>query len=181
MENKFEKILFTQEQIETKINEMAKSINKHYKNKNNVLLIPIMDGSLVFAGKLILELDFDLFVKSTRISLYDKENKIDKNKIDNLKIDFDSTLIEGKDVLIIDDLLDTGNTINLLKQFCILQKAKSVKVCVLFKKQINPREVEIDVDWFGYEVPNLWIAGYGIDSKTKLRNFKHLGIVKNDG
>lgn len=178
MENNFEKILVTNQEINAKVEELAKQINQFYKNKENVLIVPIMDGSLVFAGNLLLNFDFDLILKSTRISLYNNNDQIDKNKINNINIDFDSKIIEGKDILVIDDLIDTGNTLNLFQKYLFKQKAKSVNICVLFKKMIDPRDVEVDIKWYGFEVPNQWIAGYGIDSKLKYRNFKHLGIIK---
>lgn len=180
MENNFEKILITNDQINQKIKELANSINNYYKDTNEVLMVPILDGSIVFAGQLIPYLDINMTLKSTRVSLYDNSTKIDKSKLDNIKIDFDLSLIKDKDILIIEDLIDTGNTLNILKKFFISHGAKSVKICILFKKEINPRDVEVFIDWFGFSVPNAWIAGFGVDSKSMFRNFKHLGIVKKE-
>ncbi len=180
MENNFEKILVTNDQINKRIIELAHVINEYYKNINNILMVPILDGSIVFAGQLIPHLNIDMTLKSTRVSLYNNNTSIDRSKINDVKIDFDLNLIRNKDILIIEDLIDTGNTLNILKNFFIQNGAKSVKICILFKKEINPRDVEVDIDWFGFLVPNQWIAGFGVDSKAKYRNFKHLGIVKKE-
>lgn len=180
MENNFEKILIANDEINKKIKEIANEINKEYKDKKDVLIIPILDGSIVFAGQIIPLLDFDLILKSTRVSLYENNTFVDRNKLTNIKIDFDKSLIVDKDIIIIEDLIDTGNTLNLLKNYLLENKARSVKICILFKKEIDPREIEIDIDWFCFSVPNEWIAGFGVDSKSKFRNFKHLGIVKKE-
>lgn len=180
MENNFEKIIVTNDEINNKIKEIANKINDEYKDKKDVLIIPILDGSIVFTGQILPLLNFDLTLKSTRVSLYENNTSVDRNKLLNIKIDFNKELIEGKEIIILEDLIDTGNTLNLLKNYLLNNKAKSVKICVLFKKEINPREIEVDVDWYCFSVPDAWIAGFGIDSKSKFRNFRHLGIVKKE-
>lgn len=176
MNNQFSKILYTKEEIEKRIKELAIEINTFYKHTSNVLFVPILDGSLVFSGKLLLDLDFDLEVYSTKISSYSFNKK--SNGKPKIITPFTEELVKGKDILLVDDMIDTGHTLKLFSDYLISLGAKSVKVCILFNKKVNKRIKEVNLDFVGLDIPDEWVAGYGVDSCGKLRNFKHFGIVK---
>ncbi len=170
------KVLYTQAEIEKRIKELANDINQHYKNiDDNVLVVPIMDGSLVFASNLLLELDFMLHVRSTKITSY--HHGIISNNDPKLLIHIPMDLVKGKHILVVEDLIDSGQTLSLFVDYLKQMGAISVKVCVLFNKQVKNRKREVKVDFLGFEIPDKWVAGYGIDSQGFFRNLKDFGIV----
>ncbi len=170
------KVLFTQEQINKRIKELAREINQYYKDINdNVLVVPIMDGSLVFASNLLLELDFMLHVRSTKITSYSHDVK--SNNDPKLLIHVPMDLVKGKHILVVEDLIDSGQTLSMFVDYLKQMGAASVKVCVLFNKKVKNRKREVNVDFLGFEIPDEWVAGYGIDSQGLFRNLKDFGIV----
>ncbi len=170
------KVLFTQEQIDKRIKELANDINNYYKDfKDNVLVVPIMDGSLIFASNLLLELDFMLHVRSTKITSYSHDIK--SNNDPKLLIHVPMDLVKGKHILVIEDLIDSGQTLSMFVDYLKQMGASSVKVCVLFNKNVKNRKREVNVDFLGFEIPDKWVAGYGIDSQGLFRNLKDFGIV----
>lgn len=181
MEKNFEKIIWTNSEIITAIDKIADELNAYYQSYNDeeILIISILDGSIIFSGHLLTRLDFNLTFKSAKISLYG--SKLHPKKEDLvINLNFEKELISGKKILILEDLVDTGLTLDIFKSYLINNGATEVKICSLFKKDISARKTNIDIDWYGLDIPNQWVAGFGIDSRGKFRNFKHLGIVKID-
>lgn len=168
-------ILYTHEQINNKIKELSKEINEYYKDKENILYVPIMDGSIVFSANLLMELDFNLHVRTTKITSY--ADATSSNKEPKLLIHIPMDLVKGKNILVVDDLVDSGHTLSMFLDYLKNMGANDVKLCTLFKKEIQSREKEIFVDFLGFIIPNKWVAGYGIDSQGNFRNLKDFGIV----
>lgn len=179
VENNFLKILYTYEEILSRVQDLAKEINAYYADKGEVLVVPVLDGSIVFAGHIIPLLDFDLHVRCTKITSY-YETKVSTGK-PKMLISIDMSLVKNKTILILEDLIDRGYTLDMFKKYLLDLGAKDVKICVLFNKQIaaaNQRVV--NPDWNGFLIPDEWVAGFGIDSESKFRNFKNFGIVKHN-
>lgn len=181
MVNKFEKyfkkILYTHEQIIDGIDKISKEINEYYKNKKDILVVPILDGSIVFAGNIIPKLDFDLTVRATKISSYYNTRK--SNEKPKINISIDMSMVKGKRILILEDLIDQGHTLEMFKKYLINLGAKDVKICVLFNKKIkgmNNRKIK--PDWSCFYIDDEWVAGFGVDSESKFRNCPFFGIVK---
>lgn len=174
----FTKILYTYDEIQKRISELATEINSYYKSLQNeeVLVISILDGALMYTGQILPKLDFNVIFKTAKVSVYGKKTYA---KVEDLilNINFEEELIKDKHVLVLDDLLDTGTTLKIFKDKLYRLGAKNVKISVLFEKKLK-QDVEIVPDWSGLPIPNEWVAGFGIDSRDKYRNFKHLGIVK---
>ncbi len=170
-------ILYTNDEIKKRIKELADEINAYYKKRkvNNLLVVPIMDGSLVFASELILNLDMMLHVCSTNITSYNETTS--SNKDPKLLIHVPMDLVKGKTILIVEDLIDTGLTLSMFSSYLEEMGAKDVKICVLFNKDVKSREKEVKIDFQGFKVPDKWVAGYGIDSQGYFRNLKDFGIV----
>lgn len=174
----FTKILYTYDEIQKRIKELAIEINSYYKSlqSEEILVLSILDGALMFTGQILPKLNFNIIFKTVRASVYGNKTYA---KVEDLILDihFDTALIKNKHILILEDLLDTGITLKIMRQKLLELGAKNVKICVLFKKDLK-QEIDIKPDWIGLPIPNEWVAGFGIDSRDKYRNFKHLGIVK---
>lgn len=169
------KIIYSYNDINNRIKELAKEINDYYKNKENILYVPIMDGSILFAANLLIEFDFNLHVRTTKISSY--SDNLSSNKNPKLLIHIPMDLVKGKNILVVDDLVDSGHTLSMFLDYLKNMGANDVKLCALFKKDIKPREKEVYIDFLGFMIPNEWVAGYGIDSQGYFRNLKDFGIV----
>lgn len=170
------KVLLTYDQIIKRINELAIELNNSYMDEEDeVLIVPVMDGSLMFASHLILNLNFPLKVQSTKISSYDENitSSLDPKFICNIPTE----KIKGRKILIIEDLVDTGTTLNRMHDFLIANGASDVKICVLFNKDIPNRQLNFNIDFQGFDIPNEWVAGFGVDSQGYFRNLKDFGIV----
>lgn len=174
----FSKILFSYTEIKKRIKELANEINSCYKSIENdeVIVLGVLDGSFVFCGHILPYLNFNIIFKTAKISMYGNKTYADENDM-LMDFNFDAQIVKNKRILILEDLLDTGLTLKKLKDKLIEIGAKEVKICVLFRKKLN-NKMQIDVDWYGYDIPNDWVAGFGIDSRGKYRNFKHLGVLK---
>ncbi len=172
----FSQILFTYDEINQRIEELASELNATYQDINeDILVIPIMDGSLVFASHIILNLDFALHVRSTKISSYDEKTNSNHNPQICTNIPLDK--IKQRRILILEDLVDTGLTLSKFSKYLLDNGAKEVKICVLFKKDIPHRELDYNIDFLGFTIPNEWVAGFGIDSQGNFRNLRDFGIV----
>lgn len=181
MKNKFEKyfkkILYTYDEIIEGIDNISKEINKYYKNKKDVLVVPILDGSIVFAGHIIPKLDFDLCVRGTKISSYYNTRK--SNEKPKINISIDMSMVKGKTILILEDLIDQGHTLEMFKKYLLDLGAKDVKICVLFNKKIKDiKNRKIKPDWNCFFIEDEWVAGFGVDSESKFRNCPFFGVVK---
>lgn len=182
MERNFEKIVWTNSEIIRAIDRIADNLNLYYKSygsNHKIMVISVLDGSLVFTGNIINKLEFNLILKTAKISLYGSKLHPKKENL-VINLNFEKELIKDKRILILEDLIDTGMTLDIFKNYLYNNGAYEVKICSLFKKDISARKNHVEVDWYGLDVPNAWVAGFGIDSRDKYRNFKHLGIVKID-
>lgn len=170
-------ILYTQEEILERIKTLGKEITQYYKDKNvdNLLVVPIMDGSLVFASLLLLELDILLHVRSTKVTSYNTETESSKDP--KLLIHVPMDLVKNKNILIVEDLIDTGLTLSMFSNYLKEMGAADIKICVLFNKDVKNRNKEVHIDFEGFKTPDEWVAGFGIDSQGYFRNLKDFGVV----
>ena len=165
-------IIADETQLSEKVNELAEKINSDYNGKSFVA-VGILKGSVIFFADLIRKLDlckFDFMAASSYGSSAVSSGKI------NIKKDL-SEDVTGKDVLIVEDILDTGNTMYLLRDYIMSKGAKSVKICVLFDKP-SRREKPITADYTGFTIDDLFIVGYGLDYDEKYRNLPYVGVLK---
>lgn len=173
--NYLSKVLYSYEEIINRIKELAKQINNYYKNiKEEIVIMPILDGASIFCSHLLLELDFMLTVNSIKISSYEKN--LTSNNEPKFSFDIPIENLENKYVLIVEDLVDTGNTFYALEKYLESKKPKNVKTCVLFQKKVS-NAIDIKLDFKGFDIQDQWVAGFGIDSQGLFRNIKDFGIV----
>jgi hypoxanthine phosphoribosyltransferase len=167
------KTLFSKTAIRKRVVELGKQITKLYKNCDNVLIVPLLEGGTIFASDLIREIDLPIAVKSFKVSSYNGGTK------SSGKLDMDvSTLPEckGKHVIIVDDIYDTGLTLSTLRNHFIIAGAKTVITCVLLNKQVL-RHVNFKPNIYGFKIKNEFVVGYGLDYNDIYRNLPYVGVL----
>lgn len=172
--NNIKEILVSEDELASINKKLGQMITKDYKNKN-LLIIGLLKGCIPFVGDLMKNIDLDLRLEFLKVSSY-----LGTSSTGNVKIKEDITInVEGYDVLIIDDILDTGRTTSFIKELFIQRNAKSVKVCCLLDKK-EGRVIEFDADYIGKDIPNLFVVGYGLDFNEKYRNLPYIGILNEN-
>ncbi|WP_297789934.1 hypoxanthine phosphoribosyltransferase [uncultured Anaerococcus sp.] len=169
-----ERVLIDEESLKLKIKQLAKTINSYYKDKDELILVGILKGSVMFMAELAKNLKIDLKMDFMVVSSY-SENTYSSGNVKILKdLDIDVT---GKEVLIVEDIIDTGYTLKKTKENLINRKAKDVKIVTLLDKP-ERREVDIKSDWSGFKIPNEFVVGFGLDYEQLYRNLPFIGVVK---
>jgi len=157
------KILLTDQEIKKLVCRLAREIERDYRGKELVLM-GVLKGAVVFLSDLMRELRIPLTCDFLRVSSYGPDGTPG-----NLRLDFDATQpIEGKDVLVLEDVVDTGRTLSFIKSHLRGKGAKSVRFCALVRKTHTPANVQ--VHYLGKEIPNNYVVGYGMDLDGLYRN-----------
>lgn len=166
-------ILFRRDKVEATVKRLAAEIKKDYQGKHP-LLIGILKGSFMFMADLIRFLDFPLEVEFIRLSSYggSKESSERIKVVQGLR-----SPIKGRDILVIEDIVDTGLTISFLLDYLWKRKPASLKLCVLTDKP-SRRQAPVTIDYLGFTVPNKFIVGYGIDWDEKFRHLPDICFVE---
>lgn len=167
------KVLISKEQIENRVKELAKQIRKDYKEKS-ITAICLLKGSLFFTADLTREIGRKIYLEFMQLSSYEGENTTGTIK---LKKDIDFSEIKGKDVLIIEDIVDTGITLNYTLEHIKKAGANSVKVCTLLNKP-SRRKIKVPIDYVGFEIENKFVLGYGMDYDQLYRNLPYIGYIE---
>lgn len=164
--------LISRAEVESRIRELAKIIEKEYKGKD-LICVGLLKGSVLFLSDLIKEIDLALQIDFMNVSSYGNETTTSGN----VKILKDTDIdVSGKDVLIIEDIIDTGITLEYVLGMFKSKGVASVKVCTLLSKP-ERRKVEVFVDYIGFEIPDKFVVGYGLDYAQKYRNLPYIGAV----
>lgn len=166
------RILVTEEELDKKTTEIANQISKDYADKD-LFMIGILKGGVIFAADLIKKITVPMEIDFMAVSSYGKESET--SGVVTLKKDVD-TMLSGKDVLIVEDIVDSGYTMAYLKRFLEDRQAASVKICTLLNKP-SRRRVDIDIDYYGFEIPDEFAVGYGMDYDEKYRNLPYIGVL----
>lgn len=173
LERDIEKILVTKEQIQEKTKELGQQIARDYEGKNP-LVIGILKGAIPFMADLVREMDIHLEMDFMDVSSYG-EALVSSGEVKIVK-DLD-TNVAGRDILIVEDIIDSGRTLRYLVDLFKYRQAKSVKIVTLLDKP-EGRVVDMDVDYFGYIVPNEFVVGFGLDYKEDYRHLPYIGVLK---
>ena len=172
MKKDFAKILISRDEIATKIKEIANRITEDYKGES-VLFVCILKGSVHFYSDLTREIDLPLTMDFMAISSYGA-GTTSSGEVKMLK-DLDKT-INGKNVIIVEDIIDSGNTLSYLKRLLSSRQPKSIKICTLLDKP-SRRKVDIDPDYCCFTIPDEFVFGYGLDVDQQYRNLKDIYIL----
>ncbi len=165
-------ILFNEEQIKIRIGEIAKQINVDYKNKYPVL-VGVLKGVFIFMADLLRKIEIDCDVDFLAISNYSNDAR--NRGVVRLVKDLDIP-IEGRQVLFIEDVIDTGLTLNYLLRNLQERNPASLNVCTLFNKS-SRRLIELPIQYKGFDLPDKFIVGYGLDYNERYRNLPYVGIL----
>lgn len=175
MKEDIKEILITEDKIRSRVKEMGKQIFIDYQN-SNLLMVGVLKGVVPFFADLMRAIEMPIRIDFISVSSYgEKSNSTGEVRI--LK-DLDYSVID-KDVLIIEDIIDSGYTLNYLKKLFLERGAKSVRICAFLDK-IDNREIDVEVDYIGYKLPNEFIIGYGLDYAEKYRNFPFVASLKEE-
>ncbi|MBQ6171579.1 MAG: hypoxanthine phosphoribosyltransferase [Clostridia bacterium] len=169
------KVFLSEKEIKDKVAELGKQISNDYRGKDkNLLVIAILKGSVIFLSDLIRNIDVDLSIDFMVISSYGRST----TSKGNVKIIKDLDInIHSYDLLIVEDILDSGYTLSKLIEILKVRNPKSLKICTLLDKP-DRRVVNVDLDYCGFTVPDEFIVGYGLDYDEKYRNLPYIGILE---
>ncbi|WP_199589102.1 MULTISPECIES: hypoxanthine phosphoribosyltransferase [Coprobacillaceae] len=173
MHKDIKEILYTEEQIEQKCEELANQIDQDYAGEE-ILLVGLLKGSVPFLAELGKHLKSDVTFDYMKVSSYSGVESKTLVVQQDLKED-----IRGKNILIVEDILDTGKTLYNVKQMLLKRGVRSVKIVTLLDKE-EGRVFDMKADYSGFKIPNAFVVGYGLDFNEKYRQLPYVGILKED-
>lgn len=173
MKNDIKEILLSKEEIEAKVKELGRVLTNEYKDKNP-LVICVLKGAAPFMMDLVREMDIALEMDFMDVSSYGNST-ISSGEVKILK-DLNTT-VAGRDVLLVEDIIDSGLTLNYLANLFHHRQARSVKIVTLLDKP-ERRKVDIKPDLTGFVIPDEFVVGYGLDFAEKYRNLSYIGVLK---
>ncbi len=173
MHKDVESILYSEEVLSKRVDELGKQITKDYEGKK-LILVGVMKGANIFVADLIRKLDLDIILDFIVVSSYGVSTE--STGVIRLLKDLDEN-IDNEHVLIVEDIVDSGLTLEYLVKNFKTRNPLSVKICTLLNK-VERRKADISVDYIGFQVPDEFIVGYGIDYAERYRNLPYVGILK---
>ena len=174
MENLKEKIkvLYSMEELQKRIKEVGEQISKDYEGKE-IVIVSVLKGAIFYTVDLVKNITTDIVIDFMKVSSYEGTESTGVITIkQDLGID-----IEGKHVLIVEDIIDTGRTLRVLREELLKRKPASLKITTLMDKK-ERREVELDADYVGFTIPNKFVVGFGFDIDDKYRNIPYVGYIE---
>lgn len=173
-----EYILISEEEIQSLVKTISAKITEDYKNrKSKLLLLGILKGSVVFMGDLMKNISLPLEIDFMKVSSYGR-GSITSGSV-NIVLDIHRNDLEDVDILIVEDIIDSGRTLSYLCEYLRLKGAKSVKTVTLLDKP-SRREVDFIPDYTGREIPDEFVVGYGLDYDEKYRALPYVGVLKRE-
>ena len=173
MEKDIAFVIKSEEEIAARVAELADALNKQYKDKDPVF-IGVLKGSFIFMADLMRKIDLYCDIDFMAVSSYGS-GSVTSGQI---KITKDLTLdIKGRHVVVIEDILDSGLTLDYLKKYLMTKEPASLSVCALLDKKAR-RQVDVGVDLIGFNIPDAFAVGYGLDYAQKYRNLPYIGVLK---
>ncbi len=167
-------VYLTEEQVNARIAEIGAEITEKFKGES-VYLICILRGSIFFTTELAKRIDLPMEIDFMTVSSYGAETV--SSGVINIKKDLDGS-IEGKNVIVVEDIIDSGNTLSRLLQLFKSRNPKTLTLCTLLDKPAR-RETQVAVDYTGFVVPDKFIVGYGLDWDQRYRNLPYIGFVED--
>lgn len=168
------KVLVTSEQIQIRVQELAEQISKDYENAKQIYLIGVLKGAFIFMADLCRQLQVPHVVDFMAVSSYGKSAKTGAVR---LIMDLREP-IEGEHAIIVEDIADSGKTLKYLYQVLQWHYPASLKTCVLLRK--NKDNLDVPINYLGFEIPNSWVVGYGLDYADHYRTLPYIAELKPD-
>lgn len=172
-EGDIEQILITDQQLQVEIAELGAQITQDYQGKN-LLLVGVLKGALLFIVDLARAIDLPVELDFMAISSYGAATE--SSGIVRILKDLETSL-EGRDVLVVEDIIDSGLTLNYILENLRNRNPASLKVCALLNKP-SRRKINVPVDYHGFDIPDAFVVGYGLDFKQRYRNLPFVGVLK---
>lgn len=167
-----EKVLLTRDEIHEAVKKLGQKITEDYKGKD-LLLVCILKGAVVFYSDLIREIDLPLSLEFMSISSYGASTK--SSGVVNIRKDLDVDVTD-RHIIIVEDIVDSGMTLSFLKKVFATRNAASVSIATLLNKPAR-RRVELDVEYYCFNIPDAFVVGYGLDYAEKYRNLPDIGVL----
>lgn len=175
MEQDIAGILLTQEQITEKVHEMGQKIASDYAGKR-LLLVGILKGAMVFMADLMRAIDLPVTIDFMMVSSYGSGAKTSGHVKILKDLDYE---VKDKDILFVEDIIDSGVTLSYLQELMRLRGARSVGLCALLNKP-DRRQVDVAVDYCGFDIPDKFVVGYGLDYAERYRNLPYVAVLKRE-
>lgn len=182
-----ESILIDRAQIALRVHDLGRALAKDLQEElqregdpdghDRIIFVPILTGALVFTADLIRELSMKLSLRVVAVSSYPGTSVESKGAKLAGELPRD---LAGKHVVIVDDILDSGQTLGLIDELVQTQKPASVRICVLLKKPPEVRKREVKAHYVGFDIPNEFVVGYGLDYDGFYRNLPYIGVLKQE-
>jgi hypoxanthine phosphoribosyltransferase len=166
--------LISAKAIAARVEALARDISAHFAGTDKLVVVGLLRGSFVFIADLVRELDLPVEVDFLEVSSYGNstESSREVRVLKDLRGE-----IEGRDVLLVEDIIDTGYTLRHVLDILATRHPRRIEVCALLDKP-SRREVEVKARWIGFEIPDEFVVGYGIDYAQRNRNLPHIGAVR---
>lgn len=172
MDKVIERVLFTEEQIKSRVAELGRQLSREYEGKDFVVM-GVLRGGAVFCADLIRAIDIPLELSFIEASSYKDATTPQGDVWVSYSKDFTAA---GKHILIAEDIIDTGHTLKAVKERLLKEGALSVKTCCILNKP-SRRQANITADYVGFDIPDEFVVGYGLDYASKYRNLPYIGII----
>lgn len=179
MHSDIQQVMFTEEELAEKVTEIGRKITEDYLALNDgksILVVGILKGASVFFTDVIRHIDLPVTIDFMMASSYGDET-VSSGKV-TIKKDLEVD-VRNRHVLLVEDIIDSGITMECVMRILKQRGADSVKLCALFTKP-SRRRIPVDIDYLGYEIPDEFIVGYGLDYAEKYRNLPYVGILKKE-
>ena len=173
MHNDIEQVLFTERKLKNRVKKLGEMITRDYAGKD-LVVISVLRGSYIFMADLTRAIDLPCTVDFMAVSSYGS-GTTSSGQVNIIKDLSES--VEGKDVLVVEDILDTGNTLSYLLEILKARNVASIRLCTLLDKP-DRRKKPITADYTGFTIPDAFVVGYGLDYAEKYRNLPYIGILK---
>ena len=175
MNNDIKEVLYNEDELRDRVRQMGAKISNDYSGKE-LILIGVLKGSVIFMADLLKEITIPCKMDFMAVSSYG--NSTETSGVVRILKDLDFE-IQGKDILIVEDIIDSGVTLKYLMKYLAGRKPNSLEIVCLLNKP-DRRKVDIDVKYLGYDVPDHFLVGYGLDYAEKYRNLPYVGILKEE-
>lgn len=176
MESDIARIIVSSDAIERRLNELGRAISSHYRGigAEEITIICITNGSIIFGADLLRKIDIYARLDCVRVSSYQNEDNpvTEPEIIDQVRLD-----LTGRHVLLVDDILDTGKTLEKLVMILQTLEPLTLQTCILLEKQ-GRRQSNYEAQYVGFSIPDEFVVGYGLDFAERYRNLPHIGVLR---
>jgi hypoxanthine phosphoribosyltransferase len=175
MKGDLERVLFDEPAIHRRLDDIAAQISNDYRERE-LTVIAVLHGSLMFVADLLRRIPLPLKLDCLSVASYHGEAQSSGNVVFK---EITAPDVAGRDVLILDDILDTGHTLAAIRETLEIAKPNTIRVCVLLSKK-KQRAREVDTDYVGFEIEDEFVVGYGLDFRERYRNLPYIGVLRKE-